>query len=115
MCPLARQLQRKQKPLTPFCVMVGTTGERTILQLHFRDRHEKAYTFACVRQLMRESGTTGYALVMEAWAAPQLPGEEFVGFPADHPKRFELLIAVSSDGFTVTASNGRSAATIKGP
>ena len=99
----SKKIVGRKKPMAAFCVVVSATGERTIIELLFRNRNEKTYVLAGLRQLMRDSGAVGYAIVSEAWAAPDLPDPgcdaKLVTLPADHPDRYELLIAVASDGF----------------
>jgi hypothetical protein len=94
----SQQLLGKKGALA-LCVLVGASGERTVLEVDTGDGRTNMVTYAALRQLMRDRGTVVYIWTSEAWEVLDEDDEPDAVLPSDHSKRQEVVIAVASNGF----------------
>ena len=80
-----------KKGMLALCVLVGASGERTVLGVDTGDSRTNMATYAALRQLMRDRGTVAYVWVSEAWAVLDEDGEPDAAPPNEHPKRQEIV------------------------
>jgi hypothetical protein len=88
----------------PVAAFVKPNGEEELALLVFAPE-AKERSIAGVTGQARESGCRGLILVMDAWAAPPVPGREArAGDAANHPQREECLVLML---FTPNGAWGR--------
>jgi hypothetical protein len=103
----------RKDQMTAFCVLVGGSGERALVEVPIRgDVERTAFMFHALNELMHDSGTIAYAFVGEVRSIPTAQLHEpplrpesateevalsFRGSSSPHSRN--MLVVLVSDGF----------------
>jgi len=91
-----RQILSQKTKMLASVFIAETPTNILIIATPWANEEQKQQYLPVLRQVFKKEGVTAYAMVSEAWVAPQIVGDSRA--PSDRDDRSEAIVILATDG-----------------